>query len=119
MFFVTVAELMGDTLLHPIKVLVEVEHEEAATGFVERASLVVFHATIPCASRRASKDVFGNPLNNSESTSWKRMRSGDRPGLQNRRAAGFLSPVGSTPTRFRQRSLNLLEVIIFLGADRL
>jgi hypothetical protein len=32
---------------------------------------------------------------------WKRMRSGDRPGLQNRRAAGFLSPVGSTPTRFR------------------
>jgi hypothetical protein len=29
------------------------------------------------------------------------MRSGDRPGLQNRRAAGFLSPVGSTPTRFR------------------
>src|SRR6266849_9729954 len=31
----------------------------------------------------------------------KRMRSGDRPGLQNRRAAGFLSPVGSTPTRFR------------------
>src|SRR5258707_13459514 len=30
------------------------------------------------------------------------MRSGDRPGLQNRRAAGFLSPVGSTPTRFRQ-----------------
>jgi hypothetical protein len=32
----------------------------------------------------------------------KRMRSGDRPGLQNRRAAGSLSPVGSTPTRFRQ-----------------
>jgi len=31
----------------------------------------------------------------------KRMRSGDRPGLQNRRAAGFPSPVGSTPTRFR------------------
>src|SRR5579863_8044794 len=34
----------------------------------------------------------------------KRMRSGDRPGLQNRRAAGFLSPVGSTPTRFRHVS---------------
>jgi hypothetical protein len=32
----------------------------------------------------------------------KRMRSGDRPGLQNRRAAGFLSPVCSTHTRFRQ-----------------
>ena len=30
------------------------------------------------------------------------MRSGDRPGLQNRRAAGFLSPVRSTRTRFRQ-----------------
>jgi hypothetical protein len=30
------------------------------------------------------------------------MGSGDPPGLQNRRAAGFLSPVGSTPTRFRQ-----------------
>ncbi len=30
------------------------------------------------------------------------MRSGDRPGLQNRRAAGSPSPVGSTPTRFRQ-----------------
>ena len=25
---------------------------------------------------------------NTESTGWKRMRSGDRPGLQNRRAAG-------------------------------
>jgi hypothetical protein len=36
---------------------------------------------------------------------WKRMRSGDRPGLQNRRAAGFLSPVGSTPTRFRHFSM--------------
>src|SRR3984885_123578 len=34
----------------------------------------------------------------------KRTRSGDRPGLQNRRAAGFLSPVGSTPTRFRHFS---------------
>ena len=31
----------------------------------------------------------------------KRMRSGDRPGLQNRRAAGILSPVCSTHTRFR------------------
>ena len=30
------------------------------------------------------------------------MRSGDRPGLQNRRAASSMSPVGSTPTRFRQ-----------------
>ena len=29
------------------------------------------------------------------------MRSGDRPGLQNRRVAGFLSPMGSTPIRFR------------------
>ena len=32
----------------------------------------------------------------------KRMSSGDGPGLQNRRVAGLLSPVGSTPTRFRQ-----------------
>jgi hypothetical protein len=31
---------------------------------------------------------FGNALANTESTRWKRMRSGDRPGLQNRRAAG-------------------------------
>jgi hypothetical protein len=30
------------------------------------------------------------------------MGSGDPPGLQNRRAAGILSLVGSTPTRFRQ-----------------
>jgi hypothetical protein len=30
------------------------------------------------------------------------MESGDSPGLQNRRAAGTPSPVGSTPTRFRQ-----------------
>jgi hypothetical protein len=30
------------------------------------------------------------------------MGSGDPPGLQNRRAAGFLSPVCSTHTRFRQ-----------------
>ena len=29
------------------------------------------------------------------------MESGDSPGLQNRRAAGTPSPVGSTPTRFR------------------
>ena len=35
----------------------------------------------------------------------KRMRSGDRPGLQNRRAAGILSPVCSTHTRFRQLSI--------------
>jgi hypothetical protein len=32
----------------------------------------------------------------------KRMSSGDGPGLQNRRAASSMSPVGSTPTRFRQ-----------------
>ena len=31
----------------------------------------------------------------------KRMGSGDPPGLQNRRAAGILSPVRSTRTRFR------------------
>src|SRR5258708_9103187 len=42
---------------------------------------------------------------------WKRMRSGDRPGLQNRRAAGFLSPVGSTPTRFR----HLCQVVFESG----
>ena len=30
------------------------------------------------------------------------MRSGDRPGLQNRRAASMMSPVCSTHTRFRQ-----------------
>ena len=30
------------------------------------------------------------------------MRSGDRPGLQNRRAASTMSPVCSTHTRFRQ-----------------
>jgi len=34
----------------------------------------------------------------------KRMRSGDRPGLQNRRAASLMSPVCSTHTRFRQFS---------------
>jgi hypothetical protein len=33
---------------------------------------------------------------------WKRMESGDFPGLQNRRAASSMSLVGSTPTRFRQ-----------------
>ena len=32
----------------------------------------------------------------------KRMGSGDPPGLQNRRAAGILSSVRSTRTRFRQ-----------------
>jgi len=32
----------------------------------------------------------------------KRMRSGDRPGLQNRRAASSMLPVCSTHTRFRQ-----------------
>ena len=32
------------------------------------------------------------------------MRSGDRPGLQNRRAASTMSPVCSTHTRFRQFS---------------
>jgi len=34
----------------------------------------------------------------------KRMRSGDRPGLQNRRAASSMLPVCSTHTRFRQFS---------------
>jgi hypothetical protein len=36
------------------------------------------------------------------------MRSGDRPGLQNRRVAGFLSPMGSTPIRFRHFIFNRL-----------
>jgi hypothetical protein len=33
---------------------------------------------------------------------WKRMGSGDPPGLQNRRVASLMSPVRSTRTRFRQ-----------------
>ena len=32
---------------------------------------------------------------------WKRLSSGDGPGLQNRRAAPLVSPVRSTRTRFR------------------
>jgi len=42
----------------------------------------------------------------------KRMWSGDRHGLQNRWAASLMSPVGSTPTRFRHSSR------ITLGARR-
>ena len=60
MVFVTVAQLMGHTLLLPINVF-GVAHKEAAAGFVDRAALVVaFHAGIIRASRVASKDVFGN-----------------------------------------------------------
>ncbi len=39
----------------------------------------------------------------------KRTSSGDGPGLQNRRAAGILSPVRSTRTRFRQFVFNDLR----------
>ncbi len=39
------------------------------------------------------------------------MGSGDPPGLQNRRAAGILSPVRSTRTRFRQFIFSELQRI--------
>jgi hypothetical protein len=52
---------------------------------LDRASLIVVsHAGILSASKHA----FGNLLSSAESIEWKRMRSGDRPGLQNRRVAG-------------------------------
>src|SRR6202795_4420628 len=38
------------------------------------------------------------------------MRSGDRPGLQNRRAASSMLPVCSTHTRFRQFSGSLQKI---------
>ena len=88
MFFIAITQFMRDTLLQPINVCA-VAHEEGPAGLVDRATLVVaFHAGILCASKRVSKDTSANLLTNTESIRWKRLRSGDRPGLQNRREAG-------------------------------
>ncbi len=82
-FGIAITQLMRNPLLQPI-FSCEVAHEEVVAGFIDRASLIgAFHAGIPSAS----KDAFVNTISNAESTRWKRMRSGDRPGLQNRRVA--------------------------------
>ena len=46
------------------------------------------------------------------------MRSGDRPGLQNRRVAGNLSLMGSTPIRFRH-FFSGVSVMIFINSHPL
>src|ERR1700721_646693 len=95
---------MRDTLLHPISVC-EIADEKLLV-LLRRSCAVAGVVRI----LRASENNLGNLLMAKESIRWKRMRSGDRPGLQNRRAAGFLSPVGSTPTRFRHLSIQLASL---------
>jgi len=53
MFFVTVTQLMRDTLLSPIDVC-EIAHEEAVACFVDRTLLPVFFRIL-----LASKDNLG------------------------------------------------------------
>ena len=59
MFLVTITQLMGYTLLHPINVC-KVPHKEAATGLVDRPTLeFAFHdEAILCASKTASNGTL-------------------------------------------------------------
>ena len=85
---VTVTKLMGRTFLDPINGY-GVSHEEASTGLVDGAVLIVaFHAGILCASNLPVKLSLVTNLSYLVCVNWKRLLAGANPGLQNRRVAG-------------------------------
>ncbi len=83
----------------PITNVEGIPNLDYGTGLV---ALAFLHARILSCWYCAVKESLVTSLMAMLSMTWKRMSSGELPGLQNRRTASLMSSVRSTRTRFRQ-----------------